>query len=72
MVQVSRLRTQKPVIIEASTPPICSSCGKVIPPGEKAVKFYCPNCGTILIWRCKKCRDLAIPYKCPNCGFEGP
>ncbi len=72
MVQVTGLKSRKPVIIEASSPPICSSCGRVIPPGEKAVKFYCPNCGAVLIWRCKKCRDLAIPYKCPNCGFEGP
>ena len=61
-----------PVIIEAATPPICSSCGSLIAPHEKGVRFYCPNCGAVAIWRCKKCRELAMTYKCPNCGFEGP
>ena len=34
-----------PVIVEAATPPICSSCGRPIPPHEKGVKITCPNCG---------------------------
>ncbi|RLE59475.1 MAG: hypothetical protein DRJ32_04545, partial [Thermoprotei archaeon] len=27
------------------TVPICSSCGRPIPPHERGVKFRCPNCG---------------------------
>ncbi len=61
-----------PVVIESATPPICNSCGRVIPPHERGVKFLCPNCGAVIIWRCRKCRVLAKPYRCPNCGFEGP
>ena len=53
-------------------PPVCSSCGKVITTFEKATKFYCPNCGEVLIWRCEKCRKFARPYTCPKCGFTGP
>jgi len=53
-------------------PPTCSSCNKPIDPREKAVKFYCPECGKVLIRRCERCRLLARPYKCENCGFEGP
>jgi len=41
-------------------------------PGERAVKFYCPNCHEVLIWRCQKCRKFTRKYKCSNCGFEGP
>lgn len=53
-------------------PPTCISCGRVIHPNEKAVSFYCPNCGVALIWRCRKCRVQITPYTCPNCGFTGP
>jgi predicted RNA-binding Zn-ribbon protein involved in translation (DUF1610 family) len=53
-------------------PPVCSSCGRIIHPGERAVAFYCPNCGKALIWRCARCRRQGTPYKCPYCGFEGP
>ncbi|RLE74699.1 MAG: RNA-binding protein [Thermoprotei archaeon] len=52
--------------------PMCTSCGKPIPPHERGVKFRCPNCGEFIIWRCYKCRKLMNPYKCPKCGFEGP
>jgi len=52
--------------------PICTSCNRIIPPGTNAMKFPCPNCGEMLIWRCEKCRALARTYKCPKCGFEGP
>ncbi len=52
--------------------PKCSSCNRPISVGEKAVKFYCPNCGLVQIWRCEKCRMFARVYKCINCGFEGP
>jgi len=63
---------KKLAIVETIQPPICSSCGRLIPPSERGVAFYCPNCGKILIWRCRKCRKLSIKYKCPACGFEGP
>jgi len=53
-------------------PPICSSCGKIIAPGEAAVRFSCPNCGEVIIWRCERCRKFSRIYKCPKCGFEGP
>ncbi|RLG88764.1 MAG: RNA-binding protein [Thermoprotei archaeon] len=62
----------KPAIVEASTPPICTSCKRIVGPSDKGVSFLCPNCGAILIWRCRFCRKNVIPYRCPNCGFEGP
>ncbi|MBI2183925.1 MAG: DUF1610 domain-containing protein [Thaumarchaeota archaeon] len=52
--------------------PACTSCNRPITPGEKAVKFYCPECGEVLIWRCEKCRKFSRSFKCINCGFEGP
>ncbi|MCD6509439.1 MAG: DUF1610 domain-containing protein [Thermoprotei archaeon] len=52
--------------------PLCSSCRKPILPSERGVRFLCPNCGEVVIWRCAKCRKLVIPYRCPKCGFEGP
>jgi predicted RNA-binding Zn-ribbon protein involved in translation (DUF1610 family) len=54
------------------TLPLCNSCNKPVKPGERATKFYCPNCHEVLIWRCEKCRKFSRPYKCQNCGFEGP
>ncbi len=63
---------KKPVIVEAATVPVCSSCNRLVPPNEKAVQITCPNCGVALIIRCYKCRNMSIEYKCPNCGFEGP
>lgn len=53
-------------------PPLCTSCGRIIHPSEKATVFYCPNCGKALIWRCQVCRRQGSTYVCPNCGFEGP
>lgn len=58
-------------LYDSVKPPTCSS-GKVINPAEKAVSFYCPNCGVFLVWRCEKDRIQGATYKCPNCGFEGP
>lgn len=52
--------------------PICNSCHRPITPKEEYTKFYCPDCGKILIWRSEKCRVFARTYKCENCGFEGP
>jgi len=52
--------------------PRCFCCNRPIPPGDLAVKFPCPNCGKIVIWRCSTCRSLSRPYKCPVCGFAGP
>ncbi|WP_440059032.1 zinc finger domain-containing protein [Thermogladius sp. 4427co] len=60
------------VINEPATPPICSSCHRIMEPGEHGVEFLCPNCGKAYIRRCKKCRQLGVPYVCPNCGFRGP
>ncbi|MCW3976148.1 MAG: zinc finger domain-containing protein [Candidatus Bathyarchaeota archaeon] len=52
--------------------PLCNWCGRIITPGDKAVKFNCPNCGEVVIWRCEKCRLFGRPYKCPKCGVGGP
>ncbi|HJX22968.1 MAG TPA: zinc finger domain-containing protein, partial [Candidatus Bathyarchaeia archaeon] len=43
-----------------------------IVPGEGAVKFPCPSCHKVVIWRCPKCRKFGRNYKCPSCGFTGP
>ncbi len=59
-------------VYDTTATPVCSSCNRLIHPREKAVSFYCPNCGVVLIWRCQRCRKLSVKYKCPNCGFEGP
>ncbi|MDW8170728.1 MAG: zinc finger domain-containing protein [Desulfurococcaceae archaeon] len=59
-------------IAEPATPPVCSSCHKLMNPEEPGAAFPCPNCGSIMIYRCAKCRKLSVPYKCPVCGFEGP
>ncbi|MDT7892364.1 MAG: zinc finger domain-containing protein [Thermoproteota archaeon] len=50
----------------------CTSCKRIIPPYERAVKFPCPNCGGSIIVRCEKCRKLVIQYTCVKCGFKGP
>ncbi|WP_455368149.1 zinc finger domain-containing protein [[Eubacterium] cellulosolvens] len=52
--------------------PVCNWCGRIILPDESAVKFPCPSCGEIVVWRCEKCRTFGRPYKCPKCGFAGP
>ncbi|NQT08511.1 DUF1610 domain-containing protein [Candidatus Bathyarchaeota archaeon] len=52
--------------------PSCISCGKRIVPGESTVKFNCPTCGAVRIWRCEKCRLFGREYTCPACGFKGP
>lgn len=59
-------------VAESATPPICSSCHRPMKPGEVGVAFPCPNCGQVIIRRCKSCRRASVPYRCPNCGFEGP
>ncbi len=59
-------------IIDAARLPLCSSCNKPITPSEKGVVFPCPNCGDVIIWRCKSCRSMGVPYTCPKCGFSGP
>jgi predicted RNA-binding Zn-ribbon protein involved in translation (DUF1610 family) len=52
--------------------PVCTSCSRPIMPNDECVKFYCPNCGYVLIWRCQSCREFSRNYKCIGCGFEGP
>ncbi|MFY9300469.1 MAG: zinc finger domain-containing protein [Candidatus Nitrosotenuis sp.] len=54
------------------TLPVCSCCNKHIMPNDKCVKFMCPECGTVLIWRCESCRDAARTYTCQSCNFSGP
>jgi len=50
----------------------CISCGRKVTPEEKAVKFQCPSCGAVTLWRCEKCRLFGRQYKCPACGHTGP
>ncbi|MDE1762623.1 MAG: DUF1610 domain-containing protein [Thaumarchaeota archaeon] len=52
--------------------PICSSCHRPIMPNDKCVKFNCPGCGSVLLWRCESCREAARTYTCKSCNFEGP
>ncbi|MEM2884482.1 MAG: zinc finger domain-containing protein [Thermoproteota archaeon] len=52
--------------------PTCVSCNKVIMPKERFVKFFCPSCGAVTLWRCQKCRKFVRNYACPKCGFQGP
>ncbi len=52
--------------------PSCNWCGRMILPREGAVKFPCPQCSEVTIWRCEKCRGFGRPYKCQKCGFSGP
>ena len=52
--------------------PLCNWCGKIIAPGERSMKFPCPSCGEVVIWRCEKCRLFGRSYKCPKCGMKGP
>lgn len=66
------MESSNEVALLSLEPPICSSCGKIIAPGEAAVRFSCPNCGEVIIWRCERCRKFSRIYKCPKCGFEGP
>ncbi|MBI5146546.1 MAG: RNA-binding protein [Thaumarchaeota archaeon] len=52
--------------------PVCSCCHRHIMPNDRCVKFNCPECGAILIWRCESCRESARTYTCGSCGFQGP
>lgn len=52
--------------------PTCTSCNREIASGDVAVKFPCPQCAEVEIWRCSHCRRLANTYECPKCGFIGP
>ncbi|HDI12604.1 MAG: RNA-binding protein [Hadesarchaea archaeon] len=51
---------------------ICTSCNREIASGEVVTRFPCPNCGSVEILRCRKCRRLSRPYRCASCGFVGP
>ena len=51
---------------------ICDSCGRVITFEREKTRFYCFNCGKVLIRRCSICRKYGRPYECPKCGFVGP
>ncbi|MFZ0183386.1 MAG: zinc finger domain-containing protein [Nitrosotalea sp.] len=52
--------------------PVCTSCHRPIMPRDMCVKFNCPDCGSLLLWRCESCREAARVYKCSSCTFEGP
>ncbi|MFX1465711.1 MAG: zinc finger domain-containing protein [Promethearchaeota archaeon] len=53
--------------------PKCSCCGHLISPEDiGSVRFPCPNCGDITIFRCMRCRSFGRNYRCPKCSFEGP
>jgi hypothetical protein len=52
--------------------PVCNGCKRHIMPGDKNVKFNCPECNAELIWRCRSCREAATAYTCKSCGFSGP
>ncbi|MCH7968516.1 MAG: RNA-binding protein [Thaumarchaeota archaeon] len=52
--------------------PLCSCCHRHIMPNDKCVKFDCPSCGTVKIWRCQSCREAARNYFCESCKFSGP
>ncbi|OYT40329.1 MAG: RNA-binding protein [Desulfurococcales archaeon ex4484_58] len=69
---MSSTSTKQVYVLEASSPPVCSSCHRLMTPQEHGSSFPCPNCGQVIIKRCKKCRKLSVPYTCPNCGFHGP
>jgi len=48
MARVSEFQSSRgPVVIESSTPTTCSSCGRLLAPYEKAVRFTCPSCGVV-------------------------
>ncbi|MGB9635685.1 MAG: zinc finger domain-containing protein [Thermoplasmata archaeon] len=49
----------------------CVSCGtRNLQKG--AVRFRCPKCGKVEIWRCEECRNQSRAYTCRECGFVGP
>ena len=57
---------------ETIVTPICSCCNKIIKPTENAIRFNCPQCGDVVIWRCEKCKKFSRNYRCPKCDFIGP
>jgi predicted RNA-binding Zn-ribbon protein involved in translation (DUF1610 family) len=69
---LSSVAREKIEIEEPAYPPVCASCKRPFVPGEYGVEFPCPNCGKVIIRRCKKCRKLGVKYECPACGFIGP
>ncbi|HDN17438.1 RNA-binding protein [Candidatus Bathyarchaeota archaeon ex4484_205] len=58
--------------MDRATAAVCTSCNKLIGPDERSVRFLCPNCGEVTIWRCEKCRKFVREYVCARCGFRGP
>ena len=70
------MSTSKMLDLDSNSPsislPKCNGCNRPIMPGDKNVKFNCPECNTELIWRCGSCREAAASYTCKSCGFSGP
>ena len=52
--------------------PLCSSCNRPVKPGERATKFYCPDCHEVLMWRGEERRKLFAREKVVHHGLEGP
>ena len=50
----------------------CTSCKTPIKAKDNFVKFSCPNCGEVEIYRCNTCKSLSNKYTCPLCKFTGP
>ncbi len=50
----------------------CTSCGMNLSGDDRFVRFKCPNCLKVEIFRCSRCKRLSVEYLCPNCGFKGP
>ncbi|HLD49042.1 MAG TPA: zinc finger domain-containing protein [archaeon] len=50
----------------------CTSCHINLISEDRFVRFKCPECGEVEIFRCETCRRRSNLYTCQKCGFEGP
>ncbi|MCX6821383.1 MAG: zinc finger domain-containing protein [Candidatus Aenigmarchaeota archaeon] len=50
----------------------CTSCGLNLLGDDRYVRFKCPKCAKVEIFRCSQCKRLSNEYLCPSCGFKGP
>jgi predicted RNA-binding Zn-ribbon protein involved in translation (DUF1610 family) len=71
-IDINSVNLKRAIMSKPLQLPVCTSCSRPIMPNDECVKYYCPNCGYVLMWRCESCREFARPYKCVGCGFEGP
>ena len=49
----------------------CTTSGVALG-GRGTTVFLCPDCGSVSVGRCARCRDQSVLYTCPKCGFQGP